>query len=142
MLNSATTTTLTTTNTWYKVAWNNTLTTFTTSKWTITNASGNVNRITYQPLNRRDGYFIISGNLSCNNTNRNISIAIVKNGASGTRYGETTLRTANAGTASQFTTIVYLSDIAPGDYFELWASTTTGGDIITMLDLLWLAQTQ
>lgn len=142
VLNSATTTTLTTTNAWYKVAWNNTLTTFTTSKWTITNASGNVNRITYQPLNRRDGYFVISGNLSCNITNSTISIGIVKNGASGTRYGETTLRTANAGTASQFTTIVYLSDIAPGDYFELWASTTTGGDIITMLDVLWLAQTQ
>ena len=142
VLNSATTTTLTTTNTWYKVAWNNTLTTFTTSKWTITNASGNVNRITYQPLNRRDGYFIISGNLSCSATNSTISIGIVKNGASGTRYGETTLRTANSGTASQFTTVVYLSDIAPGDYFELWASTTTGGDIITMLDLLWLAQTQ
>jgi len=80
---------------------------------------------------------IISGNLSCNNTNRTISLGLVKNGVSGTRYGETTLRTSTGGTASQFSTVIYLTDISATDYFEIFCSTTTGGDIITMLDLNW-----
>ncbi|HEV7783452.1 MAG TPA: hypothetical protein VGO58_19395, partial [Chitinophagaceae bacterium] len=48
VLNNAITTTLTALNTWYKASWNYLLTTFTTTKWTVTNATGagNVNRIT------------------------------------------------------------------------------------------------
>ncbi len=135
LLNGSTTTTLTTTNSWYKVGWTNTAST--TCKWTIGN-----NRITYQPTNRRDGFIVITGNLSVNNTNKTISLGLVKNGVTTTRYGETTLRTANAGTASQFSTVIYVSDIAATDYFEVFCSTTTGGDIITMLDLNWQVFTQ
>ncbi len=145
LLNSTTTTTLATTNSWYKVNWDYTKVTSSTVKWTITNASGgvaNVNRITFQPTNKRDGVIIITGNLSVNQTNSTISLGLVKNGISGTRYGETTLRTQNAGTASQFSTIIYLSDISVNDYFEIYCSTTTGGDIITMLDLNWQVTTQ
>jgi len=130
LLNGATTTTLTTTNSWYKVNWTNTSST--TCKWTIGN-----NRITYQPTNKKDGFIVITGNLSVNNTNRTISLGLVKNGVTGTRYGETTLRTATGGTASQFSTVIYVTNIAATDYFEVFCSTTTGGDIITMLDINW-----
>ncbi len=130
LLNGGTTTTLTTTNSWYKVNWTNTSST--TCKWTIGN-----NRITYQPANKKDGFIVITGNLSVNQTNRTISLGLVKNGVTGTRYGETTLRTANSGTASQFSTVIYVSDISATDYFEVFCSTTTGGDIITMLDINW-----
>jgi hypothetical protein len=140
LLNSGTTTTLTTTNSWYKCGWDYTKVSSSTCKWTITNASGgvgNVNRITFQPTNKRDALIIIAGNLSCNNTNKTISLGLVKNGVTATRYGETTLRTANGGTASQFSTVIYVTDISPTDYFEIFCSTTTGGDIITMLDINW-----
>jgi hypothetical protein len=130
LLNGATTTTLTTTNSWYKVNWTNTSST--TCKWTIGN-----NRVTYQPTNKKDGFIVITGNLSVNQTNRTISLGLVKNGVTGTRYGETTLRTANSGTASQFSTVIYVSNISATDYFEVFCSTTTGGDIITMLDINW-----
>ena len=145
VVNSATTTTLTTANTWYKANWNYSVSAYTTVKFRIRNASGgidSVNRIIYQPNNRRDGYFVISGNLSVNNASRTISLAIVKNGSSGTRYGETTLRTGSSNTASQFTSVVYLSDIAPNDYFEIWISSSSNSDVVTMLDVLWLAQTR
>lgn len=145
LLNSATTTTLTTTNSWYKTNWDYTKVTSSTCKWTITNASGgvaNVNRITFQPTNQRDGVIIITGNLSVNNSSRTISLGLVKNGVSGTRYGETTLRTGIGNTASQFSTVIYLSNISASDYFEVYCSTTSGGDIITMLDLNWQVSTQ
>lgn len=145
LLNSATTTTLTTANSWYKVNWDYTKVTTATVKWTITNAAGgvaNVNRITFQPTNKRDGVIVITGNLSVNNSSRTISLGLVKNGSSGTRYGETTLRTSTAGTASQFSTVIYLSDISATDYFEVYLSSANSGDIITMLDLNWQVTTQ
>ncbi len=135
VLNSATTTTVTTANTWYKASWTNTGST--TTKWTIAN-----NKITYQPNNRRNGWVIISGNLSCNNANRTISLGIVKNGSTGTRYGETTLRITTGSQPFQFSTVVYLSDIAPGDYFELYCTSLNSGDIVTFQDVLWLTTTK
>lgn len=135
VLNSATTTTVTTSNTWYKANWTNTSST--TTKWTIAN-----NRITYQPTNRRNGWVIISGNLSCNNANRTISLGIVKNGSSGTRYGETTLRITTGNQPFQFSTVVYLADIAPGDYFELFCTSSSNGDVVTFQDVLWLTNTK
>jgi hypothetical protein len=145
LLNSTTTTTLTTANSWYKVSWDYTKITSSTVKWTITNAAGgvaNVNRITFQPANKRDGVIIITGNLSVNNSSRTISLGLVKNGVTGTRYGETTLRTSTSGTASQFSTVIYLSDISATDYFEVFCSSANSGDIITMLDLNWQVITQ
>ncbi|NOT52260.1 MAG: hypothetical protein HOP10_13390 [Chitinophagaceae bacterium] len=135
VLNSATTTTVTTSNTWYKASWTNTGST--TTKWTIAN-----NRITYQPNNRRNGWIIISGNLSCNNANRTISIGIVKNGSTGTRYGETTLRITTSGQPFQFSTVVNLADIAPGDYFELYCTSLNSFDVVTFQDILWLTNSK
>lgn len=134
-LNGSTTTTLTTANSWYKANWTNTSSQ--TTKWTIGN-----NRITYQPVNSRDALVIISGNLSVNNSSRTISLGLVKNGVSSTRYGETTLRTSTGGTASQFSTVIYIQDILPGDYFEVFCSSANSGDIVTMLDINWQVTTQ
>jgi hypothetical protein len=135
LLNGATTTTLTTMNSWYKASWTNTSSQ--TTKFTIGN-----NRITFQPTNKRDALIIISGNLSVNNSSRTISLGLVKNGVSSTRYGETTLRTSTGGTASQFSTVIYIQDIQPGDYFEVFCSSANSGDIVTMLDINWQVTTQ
>ncbi len=135
LLNGATTTTLTTANSWYKANWTNTSSQ--TTKWTIGN-----NRITYQPVNKRDALVIISGNLSVNNSSRTISLALVKNGVTTTRYGETTLRTSSSGTASQFSTVIYIQNISPADYFEVFCTSTVSGDIITLLDVNWQVTTQ
>ena len=137
VLNSSTTKTLTTQNTWYKADWG-TNTSSETCKWTISD-----NRITYQPANRRNGVFTVSGNLSVNSSSQNISIGIVKNGTTATRYGETTLRVVTGSQPFQFSFIAYLDDIAPGDYFEIYYSNaTSSGKIVTMQDIQWIANTQ
>jgi roadblock/LC7 domain-containing protein len=137
VLNSSTTKTLTTQNTWYVADWGaNTFSEI--CKWTIVN-----NKITYQPTNRRNGLFTVSGNLSVNSANQNISIGIVKNGNSATRYGETTLRVTTADQPYQFSFIAYLADIVPGDYFEVYYSNgTSNSKIVKIQDIQWLANTQ
>jgi hypothetical protein len=150
LLNNATTTALTATTTWYKANWDYTKATSSTCKWTITNASGgiaNVNRITFQPNNRRDGYITISGNISVSSATATVNIGVVKNpsgtsSTSITRYGETTLRPGVANQPFQFSTVIYLSDIAPGDYFELWCNSSTASITITIQDTQWLVNTQ
>ncbi len=137
VLNSSTTKTLTTQNTWYVADWG-TNTSSETCKWTIAN-----NKITYQPANKRNGLFTVSGNLSVNNSSQNISIGIVKNGSSGTRYGETTLRVTTSNQPFQFSFIAYLADIAPGDYFEIYYSNSSNnGQVVKIQDIQWFANTQ
>ena len=137
VINSATTKTLTAASTWYKADWG-TNTSTETCKWTLAS-----NRITYQPTNKRNGVFNVSGNLSVNSSNQDISIAIVKNGNSATRYGETTLRVSSASLPFQFSFIAYLANIAPGDYFEIYYSNATSASkIVTMQDVQWFANTQ
>jgi len=137
VINSATNKTLTNVNTWYKADWGtNTYTE--TCKWTIAS-----NRITYQPTNKRNGMFNISGNLSVNSNNQNISIAIVKNGNSTVRYGETTLRVSTQDQPYQFSFIAYLADITPGDYFEIYYSNASSSSkIVIIQDIQWLVTTQ
>ncbi len=133
--NNATATTLTSNATWYKASW--TTTSSITCKWTIGN-----NRITYQPANRRDGYITISGNIQSSNSSAVVNIGLVKNGVSGTRYGETTLRPGVANQPVQFSTVIYLSDIGPTDYFELWCNSGTNSITVTFQDAEWLVHTQ
>ncbi len=136
-INSTASTTLTTGNAWYKVSdFTGTVGT-TACKWVVAG-----NRITYLPTNRRDGTIIISGNMSVSNPNKTITIGIVKNGASGVRYGETALRITTQNQPFQFSSVVSLSDIGPDDYFELYASSATSGDVITINDIQWLVNTQ
>lgn len=150
--NNTTTTLLSLTSTWYKVNWDYLKTTSSTCKWTVTNAAGgigNVNRLTYQPTNRRDAFITISGNIMTNQSTSVINIGLVKNPsttsalATGiTRYGETTLRPGVANQPIQFSTVIYLSDIAPTDYFELWCNSTIGNTTITIQDIQILVSTQ
>jgi hypothetical protein len=135
VLNNASSTNISTGGNWYKAGWTNTG--VVTCKWTV-----NDNKITYQPANRRNGWMMISGNLSCNNANRTVSICIVKNGISTTRYGETTLRITTGSQPFQFSTMVYVSDIGPGDYFEVYATSNSSGDVLNFQDVLWLTNAQ
>ena len=124
--------------TWYKGELDPLRTTSTTTKWTI-----GTNRITYQPVNRSDGWAIITGNIEVDASPRVISIAIVKNGMTTTRYGETDLRIVTANQPFQFATSVYLSDIGPGDYFEVFATSVNNNfDEVVFRDLQWFTETK
>jgi hypothetical protein len=136
--NNATATSTALATTWYKGVWTNTATI--TCKWTIVD-----NRITYQPSNKRDAYITISGNLMVSSSSATINIGLVKNpGATSalatgiTRYGETTLRPGIANQPFQFSTVIYLADIGPGDFFELWCNTGNIGSTVTFQDIQWI----
>lgn len=136
VLNSNVTKTIISANTWYKADWGANTSSI-TCKWTIVD-----NKITYQPANRRNSIYSIAGNLSVERINSVISIGIVKNGIATTRYGETTLRITTANEAFQFSFLVFMEDIAPGDYFEIYYTSMGNGDIIKIQDIQWLATTQ
>jgi hypothetical protein len=134
--NNTNTVTITDANTWYKANWGtNTITS--TCKWTVSD-----NRITFQPTNKRNGWFTIAGNLSVDAINRVISMGIVKNGVTATRYGETTLRITTANQPFQFSFVVYLENISDDDYFEIYHTSANAGDVIKIQDIQWLVNTQ
>jgi hypothetical protein len=124
--------------TWVKANWTDTspILTVYTCKWDLSTI---VNRFRYLSRNKADVIMWISGNVaSTSGSNRTISMAICKNGVTTARYGETTLRTVTQNYPYQFSTVVYLSDTGPGDYFELFFNSTNGiTDRIVISDLNW-----
>jgi hypothetical protein len=134
--NTLNTTNIVAANTWVKASWGAN-TSAITCKWTIGS-----NRITFQPTNKRNGWFTITGNLSVDNPNRIVSIGIVKNNVSSVRYGETTIRTNTTAQPYQFSFVVYLEDIAPTDYFEVFVTSSSNNDNVKIQDIQWLANAQ
>jgi hypothetical protein len=129
VVNNSLTTTCPLASSWYKANWINTSSV--TTNFTIEN-----NRITYQPIKPRDVYLVISGNVTNTTTNNGVAtIAIVKNDLTTTRYGETALRITTANQPFQFSTVIYLEDVAKGDYLELYCSTNTNNDVLVFRDI-------
>ena len=128
VVNNVSITNLGTANSWTKAVWTNTSTI--TNNMVITN--NNVRMLSKKP---RDMFVVIAGNVQVNNNNRNITIGLVKNGVTTTRYGETTLRITTANQPFQFSTVIYLEDVQKNNYFELYASSSITGDIVTFQDM-------
>lgn len=133
--NNNLTTSLPNSGTFYKANWVNT--SVHQSKWNVAN-----NRMTYLSDNSSDGWAIISGSLSTNSTNRVITIAIVKNGVTATRYGETSLRVTTANQPFQFSTVIYIPDLSKNDFLELFVNSASSSDIVTFQDVYWFTNTQ
>jgi hypothetical protein len=142
VLNNAATTTVTTAGTYYKAVWAANASTY-TCKWTL-GSTGPVsgNRITYQPNNPSNAWAIITGNLSNSVVNHVLTLAIVRNGVTTTRYGETDIRITVAGQPFQFSTVVYIPNMARNDYLELYVTSNTNGSVVTFRDLEWFTDTQ
>jgi hypothetical protein len=139
-LNSVATTTISPANAWTKANWTNSSTH--TCKWTISTGIGNGNRITYQPVNVRDVIVNISGNLSVNGGGRVINFGFCKNGVTTTRYGEETMYCSSSAQMYQFSTVAYLSDVTPNDYFEFFVTSSVNNDIIIVSDVNLFANSQ
>jgi hypothetical protein len=135
VVNNVLTTTCVLANSWYKANWVNTSS-------IKTNFIVNNNRITYQPVKSRDIYLIISGDVTVNNSNRVVTIGIVKNGVTATRYGETALRITTANQPYQFSTVIYLENVSKNDYFELYCSTINSNDVLNFQDINWYTSAQ
>ncbi|NVO02603.1 MAG: hypothetical protein HXX09_07840 [Bacteroidetes bacterium] len=134
--NNLTKTTITTANTFYKAIWTNSPTSY-TCKWTLNN-----NKITYQPNNGKDVWAVITGNISVNNGNRVVTIGIVKNNTTTTRYGETDLRITTGSQPFQFSTVIYVPDLKKNDYLELFVTSNSSGDEVIFQDVQWFTNTK
>lgn len=108
-----------------------------TCKWTLAN-----NQITYQPANKRDVICYIACNVQVSNVNRDVDICIIKNGDIATKYGQMTCRAKESNVQYPVSTNVYIPGISPGDYLELWVTSSTSGDVIIVQDLSWMTNTQ
>ena len=128
VVNNNLTTSLTNAGTWYKANWTNSSSY--TVNWNILN-----NRFTYLPQNPAYIFIIVSGNLSVASNNRTITIGIVKNGNTGTIYGQSTLRLTTQNQPFQYSTTIYVQNVAHNDYFELFVSSANGNDIVNFQDI-------
>ena len=135
VVNNALTTSCITAGNWYKANWTNTST-------ITTNLLINNNKITYQSQKTRDIYIIVSGNISVNNINRTITIGMVKNGVTTTRYGESALRITTANEPFQFSTVIYLEGVMQNDYFEMYCSSVNNNDVLIFQDINWFVSAQ
>jgi hypothetical protein len=128
VVNNSLTTACTIANAWYKANWVNT--SAITTNLAVTN-----NRITYLPRKQRDIMLNISGNVTVANNNRVVTIGIVRNGNNAIRYGETALRITTANQPFQFSTVIYVEDVAENDYFELYCSSSANNDVLNFQDI-------
>jgi len=134
VVDNASPTTVTTAGKWYKAVWTNTSSI--PCKFTVVN-----NSITYQSLNKRNGIMILSGDVSVNNYFGTVlTICIVKNGVTTTRYGESNLRISSNGQPFQFSSVIYLQNISPNDYFEVYCTSSNSGDQLTFQDMQWYTE--
>ncbi|MCU0456798.1 MAG: hypothetical protein MUE74_10885 [Bacteroidales bacterium] len=130
VVNNSTQVTCTDANNWYKAAWTN------TSDFN-TNLRIENNKVTFLPTSPRDVNIFISGNVMEDSNNRVITIAIVKNGNTAVRYGETSLRVTVANQPFQFSTIIHLENVQKNDYLEMYCSSANAGDKLTFQDINW-----
>jgi hypothetical protein len=135
VVNNSLTTTCSLANVWYKANWINT-----TSG--TTNLAIDNNKIEYLPVKPRDVYLIISGDLTVSSSNAVVTIALVKNDVTTSRYGETTLRITTADQPFQFSTVIYLENVTKGDYFELYCSSINNNDVVSFKDINWYVSAQ
>jgi len=134
-LNNTDTTLVTTAGTYYKAKYTNTSAIET--KFKVEN-----NKITYYPSNIRDIYCFVSLNVSTNGINKNVDVCIVKNGVKATPIGQMTVRCAASGAFYPIAVPITIPNITAGDYLEIWLTSSTNGDIVTVGDVSWLTNTK
>jgi len=130
VIDNTSTTTITTAETYYKAVFTNS--NFYTCKFTITD-----NKIIYQPSNHRDCMAWISGNIQTNGTNRIAKIGILKNGG-GSIISPLSVRCSTANQPYSFSICAYIQDVGKNDYFEIYVTSSTNGDLVLLQDLTFM----
>lgn len=132
--NNSSTTTITSANTYYKAVFTNT--NYYTCKFTVTD-----NKIVYQPRNKRDCMAWISGNIQTNGTNRIAKVGILKNGT-GSIISQLAVRCATANQPYSFSICAYIEDVSQNDYYEIYVTSSTNGDLVLLQDLTFMVNSK
>lgn len=132
VVDNSSTTTVTTAGTYYKAVFANGSSY--TTKWKLEN-----NKYTYLQRSPSDVRVWIAGNVQVNGNNRNVNISVRKDGVA-TEISPFTVRTATSGQPYQFSIIAYIDDFAENNYFEIFVTSSTNGDLVIIQDLMIYAE--
>jgi hypothetical protein len=127
VLNNTLTTTINTAGTFYKANFVQSMAY--KSKYTVAN-----NRYTYQSLNKGDIVIMCTGSISANANSRTVQIGLMVNN-SGNIIDPISLYLPTAGKEEIFTFISYIESLGANDYIEVWVTSSTNGDVLTVNDL-------
>lgn len=128
VVDNSSTTTVTTAGTYYKAVFTNG--TSYATKWKIEDNKYTILQTT--PVNLR---IWVSGNAQVDGTNRNLHIAIRKNGVA-TEISPLTIRTATANQPYSFSLMAWMAELEVDDYFEIFLTSSTDGDSAILQDLM------
>ncbi|MCK9416254.1 hypothetical protein M0Q97_06310 [Candidatus Dojkabacteria bacterium] len=98
------------------------------------------NKITFLPTHKKNIVIHVTGNLSVNQNNKNVTIGWNEN-EEGTIYSPFTVRTAVANQPYGFSFISYFQNISEGDFGELFLTSSSNGDVVRIQDLNIFGQT-
>ena len=98
-----------------------------------------IGKVTYQPDFGLDGVSYVSGNIQVNQNNRNVTVGILKNNT-GNIVSPMTVRCAVQNQPYPFSLIGYLDDVAKNDYYELFVTSSSDGDVVMLQDLTWYSE--
>ncbi|PKP21751.1 MAG: hypothetical protein CVU05_06135 [Bacteroidetes bacterium HGW-Bacteroidetes-21] len=135
VLGNATTTTVTNSGTWVKAN-------FTNTNNYVCKFAVSGNKLTYLSQQSYDAFMTISGNVLCSNDSKIFSVAIVKNGNTAVKYGQTSVKLVNSNNPYQWSTNVYLEDMSKDDYYEIWVTSSSNNDVFILQDIQWFTSTQ
>lgn len=100
------------------------------------------NNLTFLPSHPRTLSMFISGALTTSTSQSNVIFSIVKNGDTGTTYGNMNIFLDQNARAFNFSTNVYIEDVEQNDYFGIYAKNTGTNDQIILQDVNWLILSQ
>jgi hypothetical protein len=102
------------------------------------------NKVTYFPTHSKDCIMWLNGSIApSSSVATNWEIAIVKNGLTGTTYGDLQVTTDASGRQFNFGTNVYLSDVIENDYFEIYIRNISSNNVNATCGFInWLGDTR
>ncbi len=128
---NASTTTITTAETFYKAVFTNG-TTY-TNKFTLAD-----NKATMQSGYTYDVSIFLSGNAKVNANNKTVTVAIKENNT--TLYSPMNIRCATSNQAYPYTLIAVINDVSVGDYYEIFVTSSTDGNEVILEDIQWIIE--
>ena len=127
VIDNVSTTTVTTAGTYYKANFTN------GSSYTCKMKLEN-NKYTFLSNHKKDMQVMITGNLQVNNNNRNVNVGLKLNNT-GAIISPFTVRCLSSNLPYTFAFLAYLSDLKNPSFFEIFLTSSSNNDVVTIQDL-------
>ena len=99
-------------------------------------------RLTFLSSHEKSVQMWIDGSITTSTSQSNIEVAIVKNGMTGTQYGNMDVFLDQNARAFNWSTNVYLDDVNQGDYFEIYVYVVGSNDTLIFQNINWMVDSR